>query len=772
MITAVNEFLDDLRGGRMVDSPITTVEQGQLQGKLVHSPSGKAFYSFQGIPYAKPPIGSLRFRAPQPPEPWEGLRDATTEGNSSAQIDFFSKNQYVGDENCLFLNVYTPSLDGEFLPVMVYVHGGGFRFGSGSSYFYGGDYLVEKDVVIVTINYRCGALGFLSLNTPEVPGNAGMKDVVQALRWVKQNIKSFGGNSGNLTIFGESAGGVAVSFLTASPMSKDLISKAIMQSGTGLNSWGMQHNPVENAKVLASELGCESTDLNEILEYLSTTPVKDIVEATEKMKPLEAFYESGKSFFTPVVEKEFAGVEAFLPEALISVLTSGRVADIPVMIGSNTLEFTFDKSDDLQTCIPYELHIERGTPESLAIADEIKNLYFKSDPTVDKYKLLSDFLINIGTHRYVQYLLNVTNKPIYYYKFGYVGELNLSKDIMKSVSLNYAGHLDELGYLFKAEPIKDVEPTPQDVKTRERMLRLWTNFAKTGNPTPDENHYLTVTWLPATKDKLNYLNISNELSMDDSPDKEKMEFWDNLYSKYFKIWDHQITNDDVSPKSEPVPSIVEPISQINEPVIVATSPVIVEETIITTVTTVVNEKGEENTSTQVIVDVQDSAGQHYQESFNDLKGNLEQNFDLVQDNLAQIPDNLVQVNDNLSQINDHSAQVQENIKNETVFVVDNPVKPDVIITGHTVIEDHPGKLVNIVKLQEKFSNNQNGGEEHKFNGNFDKKPRPSNEIKMAQNTNINPKDVIRANDPPEDDLPKNIGVNKFVNFFESLGGKK
>ncbi|XP_052738798.1 juvenile hormone esterase [Bicyclus anynana] len=767
MITAVNEFLDDLRGGRMADSPIATVEQGQLQGKLVHSPTGKAFYSFQGIPYAKPPIGSLRFRAPQPPEPWEGLRDATSEGNCSAQFDFFASNQYEGDENCLFLNVYTPNLDGEFLPVMVYIHGGGFRFGSGSSYFFGGDYLVEKDVVIVTINYRCGALGFLSLNTPEVPGNAGMKDMVQALRWVKQNIKNFGGNSGNITIFGESAGGVAVSYLTASPMSKNLISKAIIQSGTGLNSWGFQHNPLENARVLASELGCESTDVNDILEYLSTTPVKDIVEATEKMKPLEAFIESAKSFFVPVVEKEFAGVEPFLTEAFVSVLTSGRVADIPIMIGSNTLEFTFDTSEDLQKYIPQELHIERDSPESLAIADEIKKLYFKGDPTVDKYRLLSDFLINIGVHRYVHYLLNVTNKPIYYYKFAYVGGLNLSKDIFKSVSLNYAGHLDELGYLFKSEPTKDVEPSPQDIKTRERMLRLWTNFAKTGNPTPDENHYLTVTWLPATKDKVNYLKINNELSLETDPDKEQMEFWDNLYSKHFKIWDVQITNEDASPVSplSPISPKSEPISLSSEPVIVATSPVIVEETIVTTVTTVVNERGEEKTSTQVLVDVQDSTGQHYQESFNDLKGNLEQNFDLVQDKLAQ-----VQINDNDVQVNDSSVQVQDN---ETVYVVDNPVKPDVIITGHTVIDDHPGKLVNIVKLQEKFSNNQNGGDEHKFNGNFEKKPRPSNEIKMAQNSSpVNPKDVIRANDPPEDDLPKNIGVNKFVNFFESLGGKK
>lgn len=310
--------------------------------------------------------------------------------------------------------------------------------------------------------------------------------------------------------------------------------------------------------------------------------------------------------------------------------------------------------------------------------------------------------------------------------------------------------------------------------------------------------------MPATKDKLYYLNINNELTIDTDPDKEKMEFWDNLYTKYFKIWDQQLNNDDdmlnsepivpksepVSPKSEPfspqnesispqkesISPQHEPISPKTEPVIVATSPVIVEETIITTVTTVVNEKGEEKTNTEVLVDVQDSTGQHYQESFNDSKGVLEQ-VSLVQDNLIQVNDNLTQVPDNLSQVPDNLTQVPDNLsqvpdKSKTeVFVVDNPVKPDVI-SGHTYIEDLPEKLVNIVKLQEKFSNNNQNGDEHKFNGNFDRKPRPSNEIKMVQNSNINPKDVIRANDPPEDDLPKNIGVNKFVNFFESLGGKK
>lgn len=421
------------------------------------------------------------FQAPQPIEPWEGIRDATSEGNVSAQIDPLFAKQYVGDENCLFLNVYTPSIDGAFLPVMVYIHGGAFKYGSGNTDMYGPDYLVEKDVVIVTINYRLGVLGFLSLNTPEVPGNAGMKDVILALRWIKDNIQNFGGNSGNLTVFGESAGGSASSLITASPLSKELISKAIVQSGTALFDWTFQKNPIENARILAKSLGCEGESVDEVHDFLSATTTKDIVEAHDKMGSLDE-----QNPFVLVVEKEFLGVEAVITEPFINLLTSGRVAHVPLMIGSTTLEFALEKQpEDFQYFIPQDLNIERNTDESLAIAEKIKQLYLKGSNTEiqsshEFYQLLSDKYINIDTHRYVQYLVQSTNVPIYNYKFDYVGELNISSKAPYSLGLKHPMHMDDLGYLFKNDFQQEQEPTPQDIKMRERMVRLWTNFAKTG----------------------------------------------------------------------------------------------------------------------------------------------------------------------------------------------------------------------------------------------------------------------------------------------------
>jgi acetylcholinesterase len=378
------------------------------------------------------------------------------------------------------LNIYTPNLDGEFLPVMVYLHGGAFREGSGSATMYGGDFLVEKDVVVVTINYRLGVLGFLSLNTPEVPGNAGLKDIVQALRWIKENIHKFGGNSGNITLFGESAGGIATSIFTASPMSKGLINKAIIQSGTALMHPSYQKTPIENAKKLARVLGSDAEDVDELLDILSAASAKELIDATESLSP---------GLLTPfciMIEKEFPGVEAVLTESFYDMLVSGRVADIPIMIGSTTLEFTFERqSDDLQDLIPEELHVERNSQESIDITNRLKSLYFKGSHTgvesmKEYFELLSDSMINVHTHRHIKHLIQVTNKPIYFYKFDYVGKLNFSQKLLASLNLDHAGHSDELGYLFSNELLRDVDPTAQDQKMRERMLRLWTNFAKSG----------------------------------------------------------------------------------------------------------------------------------------------------------------------------------------------------------------------------------------------------------------------------------------------------
>nr|CAD7416654.1 unnamed protein product [Timema poppensis] len=200
----------------LCQEPTVTVAQGTLRGQSVTSSYGLTYNSYLGIPYAQPPVGDLRFKAPQDPVAWEGTRDATTFGSSCVQ------DSVSGSEDCLYLNVYTPQNPSSAanLPVMVYIHGGAFVSGSGSDTNNKPEYFLEQGIVAVYINYRLNIFGFLSLEGTDVSGNAGLKDQVAALRWVKNNIASFGGDPNSVTIVGESAGGASIHYQVLSPMSQ------------------------------------------------------------------------------------------------------------------------------------------------------------------------------------------------------------------------------------------------------------------------------------------------------------------------------------------------------------------------------------------------------------------------------------------------------------------------------------------------------------------------------------------------------------------------
>lgn len=216
--------------------PIATTDCGAVRGL-----DRGRHLAFLGIPYAEPPVGPRRFTAPLPHEPWRGTRDAITFGHAAPQDPFVPASfraTVPESEDCLSLNVYTPALDDARRPVLFWIHGGGFSHGSGSQLAYDGGPLAERgDVVVVTINYRVGALGYLYLgghggDTWDAGVNVGQLDQIAALRWVHDNIERFGGDADNVTIFGQSAGGAAVSTLLAMPAANVLFHKAIAQSGT------------------------------------------------------------------------------------------------------------------------------------------------------------------------------------------------------------------------------------------------------------------------------------------------------------------------------------------------------------------------------------------------------------------------------------------------------------------------------------------------------------------------------------------------------------
>ncbi|CAG7716301.1 unnamed protein product [Allacma fusca] len=217
-------------------------------------PTKMEYLEFLGIPYAKPPIGKLRFESPQPAEKWDGILSATEFGAECKGFEFMMEGSIQGDESCLFLNVMTPKLkdnsstSGKLLPVLVYIHGGAFHMRSGKGF--GGKFLMDEDIVLVTINYRLGIFGFLNTDDSVIKGNMGLKDQVLALKWIQANIDLFGGDRNQVTIMGPSAGGASVHMLMLSPMGKGLFHRGISTGCEALSDmWQLSRNNSEHIEL-------------------------------------------------------------------------------------------------------------------------------------------------------------------------------------------------------------------------------------------------------------------------------------------------------------------------------------------------------------------------------------------------------------------------------------------------------------------------------------------------------------------------------------------
>jgi carboxylesterase type B len=366
---------------------ICTIEQGQLRGQSEVDILGTPFVSFMGIPYARPPLGELRFKPPQPPRSWDGVRDATKQGSPCHALQLLPTPETLvlkpaGSEDCLYLNVYTRQLVTQNLkPVMVFIHGGAFISGSSDRSMYGPEFLMTEEIVLVTINYRLGALGFLTVDDPSlgVTGNAGLKDMVQALKWVKNNVKHFGGDPNNVTIFGESAGGASVHYLILSPLARGLFHKAIVQSASVLCPWV---RGVNDAKQLARINGCTDSDNKRVLEFLQQIPVEKLLEGQVKLgdwlSPVD------KRLVGPTVEPK--SQDSFLAEEPIKIINSGRYNQVPMMFGYTSLEGIFEEGtklfgmkSNLGQFVPYYL----GHPKDSDVFKEknkkIAQFYFGSD---------------------------------------------------------------------------------------------------------------------------------------------------------------------------------------------------------------------------------------------------------------------------------------------------------------------------------------------------------------------------------------------------------
>nr|CAD7447327.1 unnamed protein product [Timema bartmani] len=745
-----------LPGEELVSGKEVNVEtsQGELLGATSTTADGTHYFTFRGVPYAKPPVGPLRFKSPQEAEPWKGQRDARQFATRCLQED-------GGSEDCLYLNIFTPQLGpNSNLPVMVWFHWGAFAFGSADL---DPGHIMDLGVVVVSVQYRLNVFGkfscqgysmtykeatrekrgigtiqrvsrlakipgFLSLEGTDVPGNAGLKDQVAALRWINKNINQFGGDADRVTLFGCSAGGSSVHFHILSPLSTGLFHRGISQSGTALDPWAYIEQSQSYAFRLGRNLGLQTEDPQELLDLLRNVPADELEAAVVKLlKPDEKtrYYifpflpsleyssrteepflaqhpdyieqhgnfnktarttthtlhcchwtERNSSHFTllpldsedhsshftllslnkeehsshftlmsldreeqsshftllPLEREEQSSHFTLLPldsedhsshftllsldreehsshftllsldkeehsshftlmsldreeqsshftllpllpldreeqsshftllpldsedhsshftlllldrekhslhftqkEAAITSLSSDT--SVPYITGVNKMEGKFSiMSDptnndvsqlsywetinsDLERVVPVDLGLEKGSPESLQVANKVKEFYFGdreiSLETKEQWiELQSDILFNVKTQFTVRQFANRSNST-YNYHFTY----------------NNSAHTQEMDYLFYQDKV--VGESSRDANIANYIGTLWANFAKTGVPWFQGG----VKWEPVSKSRLYYLKIDDKLSLEEELEKERIDFWLDIYNSYQK----------------------------------------------------------------------------------------------------------------------------------------------------------------------------------------------------------------------------------------------
>lgn len=447
-----------------------SIDSGPISGKAENG-----VQIFLGIPYAAPPVGDLRWKPPQEVALWTQVRTCREFGRSCPQPGQSDPGTF--SEDCLYLNVWTPAKrPDEKLPVMVWIHGGGFNFGSASLPEYNGGNLAKKGVIVVTLNYRLGPLGFLAHpllsaeSADSVSGNYGLLDQIAALKWVQRNIAAFGGDAGCVTVFGQSAGSRSVALLMISPLSAGLFQRAVAQSGGPII--GSEYlNPVFNGDMasvsrmgreLASRLGCDKGA--DVPACLRARSAQEILTAADCKTGL---FDEGL-FFAPVFDGRV------LPPNPRTAYLNGRQHDVPIIVGSTRNEGTVYLAgmtdltvDKYRSFLKSRFSSDSGKALEMFPAREAKEVA----PAIDRIIAVA---ANAHPARFVARSMERKNSRAYLYHFtrrpGTVMARNLG-----------AHHGVDLAYVFgnmkKADGYDDV-----DRRLSDQMMAYWVNFARTGNP--------------------------------------------------------------------------------------------------------------------------------------------------------------------------------------------------------------------------------------------------------------------------------------------------
>lgn len=478
--------------------PIKT-DKGLVQGTV-----SNGLTIFKGIPFAAPPVGDLRWKAPQPAHTWDGVKQTTEFAAQPIQ----GGNPAGKSEDCLYLNIWTPAKSvKDKVPVMVYIYGGGFGGGSTSDPWTNGEHLAKKGVIVVGIAYRVNQIGFLAAtglsdeNNQKVSGNYGLLDQIAGLKWVQQNIAAFGGDPKKVTIFGESAGGISVSMLCASPLAKGLFSGAISQSGGSFGPTRAVTYPGENMRTLQQAVA-EGDD------YLSRSGVTSFAEL-RKVAPDKL--PSGRGW--PIVDNYV------IPDDQFKLYEAGKYNDVPVLIGYNSdegLSFSREK-----TAAEYIANVQKRYGP---FADELVKAYPVNGDEMSRTArdLARDAAFGWQTWSWARLQSKTGKSKVFLYYFD-------QHPIYPKDSPKYgqgSPHAQDVAYVFKTLKADDPNLSKTDFEISEAMATYWTNFAKYGDP----NGAGTVKWPVFTEDKPSVMYFSQTPYVAEVPSLESLKVLD----KYFK----------------------------------------------------------------------------------------------------------------------------------------------------------------------------------------------------------------------------------------------
>ncbi|XP_054856322.1 fatty acyl-CoA hydrolase precursor, medium chain-like [Eublepharis macularius] len=503
------------------DHPEVITAQGRLRGKVV-SVNGidQPVNVFLGIPFTKPPIGSLRFAPPQAPEPWSHVRNATSFSPICLQdlgwLDMFQSlvnatlPPLTTSEDCLYLNIYTPNTKAQ-LPVMVWIHGGALVLG-GAFMCDGSVLSAYEDVVVVTIHYRLGLLGFFSTGSVEARGNWGLLDQIAALQWVQENIKQFGGDSQSVTIFGESAGAFSVDAQVLSPLSKGLFKRAISESGVVQIPGLLTSHPEVLAKEIATVFGC-GTNNAEMVRCLRSKTEQELKSLMKEIRSMNAVVD-GK-FFPKAPEELLAAKEFSIVPYLLGVNNDEYGWAVPLVAHSQDMKDGINR-ENITAAFQGIASVLGLSPESVQkVLDEYLGDTEDHIQLRDHFReLMGDVLFVIPAIRTARSQRD-SGAPVYFYEFQH--RPNMYKDIKPDFVK--ADHGDELGFVFGWPLIKG-DDSEDEKKLSRTIMKYWANFARTGNP----NGEGLVEW-PRYDLNEEYLELNLQQQKAEKLKKDRVDFW-------------------------------------------------------------------------------------------------------------------------------------------------------------------------------------------------------------------------------------------------------